>query len=58
MLYFTATVPLSVEQTNLYYRQYFDTQDDDDASSSPLPDMTLAEMYLFLALIIQMGHDI
>jgi hypothetical protein len=58
MLYFAAIVPLLVEQTNLYYRQYFDRQDEDGASSSPLPDVTLAEMYVFLALIIQMGHDI
>jgi hypothetical protein len=58
MLYFAAIVPLLVEQTNLYYKQYFDRQDDDGASSSPLPDVTLAEMYLFLALIVQMGHDI
>ncbi|PSN44988.1 hypothetical protein C0J52_05462 [Blattella germanica] len=30
MLYFAAIIPLLVEQTNLYYRQYFDKQDDDD----------------------------
>jgi hypothetical protein len=24
---------------------------------SPLPDMTVQEMYLFLAIVVQMGHD-
>jgi hypothetical protein len=46
---------LLVEKTNRYYHQYLDTLDD---GPSPLTDVTESEMFLFLALIIQMRHDI
>ena len=51
MLYFTAVVYLLVEQTYLYYRQYFDKHDEGRASSSPLPDMSLAPTVLELAQV-------
>jgi hypothetical protein len=44
-----------VDETNRYYRQYFDTL---DKRPSSVPDITESEMLLFLALIIQMGHDV
>jgi len=43
-----------VEETNRYYHQYFDTLGD---GQSPLPDMTVQEMCLFLVIVVQMGHD-
>jgi len=43
-----------VEETNRYYHQYFNTLDE---GHSPLPDMTVQEMCLFLATVVQMGHD-
>jgi hypothetical protein len=55
MLYFTAVIPLLVEQTNHYYHEYSDKQDEE--TSSPLPSITTSEMFLFLVLIIQTGHN-
>jgi hypothetical protein len=55
MLYFAAVSSLLVGETNRYYRQYLDTLDE---RPSPVPDITESEMLLFLALIIQMGHDV
>jgi hypothetical protein len=55
MLYFAAVFSLLVDKTNSYCRQYLDTL---DKQPSPVPDITELEMLLFLALIIQMGHDI
>jgi hypothetical protein len=56
MLYFTAVIPVLVQETNQDYHQYFDKQN--KGQSLPLPDIMTSEMFLFLALIIQMGHDI
>jgi hypothetical protein len=55
MLYFASVIILMVEETNRYYHQYLDSLDN---GPSPQPDVTETEMFLFLALIIQMGHDI
>jgi hypothetical protein len=55
MLFFMEIIQLLVVQTNRYYYQYLDSLDD---GWSPLPDMTLQEMYSFLVLILQMGHDV
>jgi hypothetical protein len=55
MLYFAAVITLVVEETNRYYRQYLETLYD---GPSPAHDITECEMFLFLAIIVQMGHDI
>jgi hypothetical protein len=54
-LYFAAGFSLMVDETNRYYLQSLDTL---DKRPSPVPDITESEMLLFLALIIQMGHDV
>jgi len=55
MLFFTEIFHLLVEQTNLYYRQHLDRQ----ARHSPLlPDITLSDMMTFIALALQMGHNL
>jgi hypothetical protein len=43
-----------VEETNRYYRQYLDTLDEE---WSPLPEVTVQEMCLFAAIVVQMGHN-
>jgi hypothetical protein len=45
---------LLVEETNRYYRQYLDTIAE---GRSPLPDVTIPEMYVFVSIVLQMGHD-
>jgi hypothetical protein len=55
MLFFLDIIQLLVVETNRYYRQYLDTL---KKRRSPLPDVTMQEMYSFLAIILQMGHDI
>jgi len=54
MLFFLEIIHLLVEETNRHYWIYFDTL---DKGWSPLPDVTIQEMYSFLAIIVQMGHD-
>jgi hypothetical protein len=51
-LYFAEIITLLVVKTNRYYHDYIDRLDD---GLSPEPDVTEAEMFLFLALTIQMG---
>jgi hypothetical protein len=46
---------LLVEKTNQYYQQYLDFLDNEP---SPVPNVTESEMFLYLAIIIQVGHDI
>ena len=53
VLFFFEIIQLLVEETNRYYHQYLDTLDEE---RSPLPDVTVQEMCLFLAIIVQMGH--
>jgi hypothetical protein len=52
LLYFAEIVTLLVVETNCYY-DYIDGLDD-----GPSPDVPEAEMFVFLALTIQMGHGI
>jgi hypothetical protein len=54
MLFFHEIMQLLVEETNRYYRQYLQTV---AKGSSPLPDVTIPEMYLFLPIVLQMGHN-
>jgi hypothetical protein len=42
-----------VEETNQYYHHCLDTLE----GCPPLPDVTIQEMYLFVTIILQMGHD-
>ena len=42
-------------ETNRYYHDYIDRLDD---GPSPEPDLTGSELFVFLALTIQMGHGI
>ena len=44
-----------VVKTNCYCHDYIDTLDN---GPSPEPDVTEAEMFVFLALTIQMGHGV
>ena len=53
LLYFTEIISLLVVETNRYYHNYIDSLKD---RPSPLPDISEAEMFVFLALTIQMGH--
>jgi len=48
---------LLVAETNRYYNQYLNTFDS-DGRRSRLPDVTVHEMNVFLAIIMQMGHDV
>jgi hypothetical protein len=48
-------IRLLVEETNRYYHQYLDRL---EIGPSPWPDVTDSEMFLFIGIIIQMGHDI
>jgi len=55
LLYFAEIISLLVVETNRYYHNYIDRLDD---GPSPEPDVTEAEMFVFLALTIQMGHGV
>jgi hypothetical protein len=46
-----------VAETNKYYNQYLDTLDS-DGGHTQLPDITVKGKYIFLAIIIQTGHDV
>jgi hypothetical protein len=52
MFFFFEIMQLFVEET--YFHQYRDTL---DKGQSPLPNKTLQEMCLFLAIIAQTGHN-
>jgi len=54
VLFFFGIIQL-LEETNRYYHYYWDKL---DKAWSPLPDMTVQDMCLFLAIIVQMGHDL
>jgi hypothetical protein len=49
-------IQLLEAETNKYYSQYSDTLDN-DGRCSQLPGVTV-QMYVFLALLTQMGHDV
>jgi hypothetical protein len=53
LLYFAEIIALLVVETNRYYHDYVDRL---EAGPSPEPDVTEPEMFVFLALTIQMGH--
>ena len=55
LLYFAEIITLLVEETNRYYHDHHDKLDE---GPSPLPDVTDAEMFSFLAIIILMGHNL
>jgi hypothetical protein len=55
LLYFAEIITLLVVESNRYYHDHVDRLDE---GPSPLPDMTEAEMLVFLAVTIQMGHDL
>src|SRR5215510_4837132 len=55
LLYFAEIITLLVVETNRYYQDYIDRLDD---GPFPEPDVTEAEMFVFLALTIQMGHGV
>ena len=55
LLYFAEIITMLVVETNCYYHDYIDRLDD---GPSPEPDVTEAEMFVFLALTIQMGHGV
>jgi len=52
--FFFLIIQMLVEETNRYYHQYLHAL---DKGQSPLPDMTVQKTCLFLAVILQMGHD-
>ena len=55
LLYIAEIITLLVVETNRYYHDYKDRLND---GPSPEPDVTEAEMFLFLALTIQMGYGV
>jgi hypothetical protein len=55
LLYFGEIITLLVVETNRYYHDHLDRL---DQGPSPQPDVTEAEMRVFLALTISMGHCI
>jgi hypothetical protein len=55
MLFFAGVTQLLVVEPHNYYQQYLEKLKD---GPSPLPDVTETEMFLFLALTLQMGHEI
>ena len=54
MLFFTEIFHLLVEQT-MYYQQHLDRQ---AGPSRLLPDIMLPDMMTFIALALQMGHEL
>jgi hypothetical protein len=55
VLYFAEIITLLVVENNRYYHNHIDRLNE---GPSPLPDITEAEMRVFLAMTIQMGHCI
>jgi hypothetical protein len=55
LLFFAEVITLLVAETDQYYHHCLDTL---DSGPSPVPDVTEHEMYLFLAITIQVGHCI
>jgi hypothetical protein len=54
VLFFLEIMQVLVEEANRYSHQYLDMLDD---GHPPLPNMTVQEVYLFLSVIVQMGHN-
>jgi len=55
MLFFTEIFHLLVKQTNVYYQQHLDRQ---AGPSHLLPDITVPDMKTFVALALQMAHEL
>jgi hypothetical protein len=55
LLFFAEIITLLVVERNRYYQDYFDSIT--DVKSSPKPDITEAEMFMFLAVTLQMGRS-
>ncbi|KAG8239259.1 hypothetical protein J437_LFUL010649 [Ladona fulva] len=55
LLFFEVIISLLVQETNRYYLHFLAKQDE---GPSPQIDVTFSEMMTFLAIVIQMGHDI
>jgi hypothetical protein len=55
MLFFTEIFHLLVEQTNIHYQQHLGRQ---AGPNRRLPDITLLDMMTFIALALQMGHQL
>ncbi|PNF40877.1 hypothetical protein B7P43_G15531 [Cryptotermes secundus] len=56
ILFFQQIFQILLQETNRYFHQFMACQDA-PGPSVQLPDVTIEEMYKFLAIIIQMGHD-
>jgi len=54
-MFFTEIFHLLFEQTNVYHQQHLDRQ---ARPSHRLPDITLPDMMIFVALALQMGHEL
>jgi hypothetical protein len=54
MLFYFAIIQQLVEKTNIYNHQYLAMLDE---GWSAMPDVTVQDMRLFLAIIVQVGHD-
>ena len=55
VLFFTENFQLLVEQANLYHQQHLDRE---TGRSRRLPDIKLPDTMTFIALALQMGHDL
>jgi len=55
MLYFTSVIDMLLTKAKGYYHQYLDGHDE---TPNPLQDIMNSKMFLFLAIIVQMGHGI
>jgi hypothetical protein len=55
LLFFVEVIQLLVAETNKYCSQCLDTPDN-DGRCSWLPDVIVKDMFIFLAIIIQMGQ--
>jgi hypothetical protein len=56
ILFFQQVFQILLQETNRYFHQFMARQDAPGPSVQP-PDVTIEELYNFLAIIIQMGHD-
>jgi len=55
LLFFMEIITLLVVETNRYYHQFLENSDN---GHSPEREVTEAEMFVFLALTLQMGHTV
>jgi hypothetical protein len=56
ILFFQQVLQIVLQETNRYFHQFMAFQDIPGPSVQP-PNITIEELYKFLAIIIQMGHD-